>query len=117
MAIAKQSAGVSFGYKPKAKRVERRKPTWLQRMVGTLGANAREMREFAADEIVYETMDTIRLFKYLRYELGLAGPRRTTNDERAGYIRLPTDDDERRPATETAAGIRRTLLLPVCQGG
>ena len=82
MAIAKQSAGVTFGYKPKAKRVERRNSTWLQRIVGMCIVNAREMREFVADEIAYETMDTIRLLNYLRYEFGLAGPRRMVNDER-----------------------------------
>ncbi len=82
MAIAKQSAGVTVGYKSKAKRVERRKPTLLQRVIGACIANAREMREFVADEIVCETMDTIRLFKYLRYEFGWKNGRRRSADER-----------------------------------
>ena len=78
MAIAKPSAGVTIGYKPKVKQVERRKPTLLQRVVVSLLANAREMREFAADEIVYATMDTVRLLHYLRYEFGWAQGRRRT---------------------------------------
>ena len=85
MAIAKQSAGVTIGYKPKVKQVERRKPTLLQRMVVSLIANAREMREFAADEIVYATMDTVRLLNYLRYEFGLAGVRRTAGERRTTH--------------------------------
>ena len=78
MAIAKQTTGVTIGYKPKAKKGERRKLTLLQRVVVTLIANAREIRAFAADEIVYVTMDTVRLLQYLRYEFGLAGIRRRT---------------------------------------
>lgn len=80
MAIAKQSAGVTIGYKPKPKQVESRKPTRLQRMAVSVRANAREMSAFAADEIVYAMMDTMRLLKYLRYEFGFAGMRRRTAD-------------------------------------
>lgn len=93
MAIAKQSAGVTIGYKPKVKQVERRKPTRLQRMVMSLLANAREMREFAADELVYATMDTMRLLKYLRYEFGLAGMRRRTPVQRTAMDKGRTSPD------------------------
>lgn len=99
MAIAKQSMGVTVGYKPKVKQVERRKQTLLQRAALSLSANAREIREFVADEIVYATMDTARLLNYLRYEFGLAGVRRTvdvrrmTSDEgRSAIKRLETTD-------------------------
>lgn len=88
MAIAKPSSGVTIGYKPKAKRVERRKPTWLQWTAAGVIRNGRELCEFAADEIVYATMDTARLLNYLRYEFGLAGMRRRTTD-----VRRTTMDD------------------------
>lgn len=113
MAIAKQTAGVTFGYKPKVKQVERRKPTLLQRIVATCIVNAREMREFVADEIVYETMDTIRLLRYLRYEFGWAeGRRRTdgrrvTDDERRMISdeRRMTDDERRKIADGRIVGL------------
>ena len=68
--------------------------------------NAREMREFAADEIVYATMDTIRLVNYLRYEFGLAGGRRTTQGRR-----MTNDEGRFAPQRlETAEG--RVVGLP-----
>ncbi len=73
MASAKQQVGVRPGYKARERRVrveERREPSQLQKIVGVVLSNARDVREFVADEIVYATMDTIRLWEWLRYELG-----------------------------------------------
>ncbi|TAH49561.1 MAG: hypothetical protein EYC68_16745 [Chloroflexota bacterium] len=70
MAIAQRQAGVTRGYKSKTKRAARCEPSLWQRIVKSLRVSAREMREFVVDEIVYETMDTLRVLDYLRYELG-----------------------------------------------
>ena len=70
MAIAKQQIGVTRGYKPKTKRVEKRERSVFHNMLATLRASAREFRAFIADEIVYATMDTARVLNYLQYELG-----------------------------------------------
>ncbi len=70
MAIAQRQVSVTRGYKEKAKRVERREPNVLQRVVRSLRTNAREISAYVADEIVYATMDTLRVLNYLRYELG-----------------------------------------------
>lgn len=69
MAIANRTAGVTRGYKVKAKRAARNEPSGWQRAGTTLRQGAREIVCFAQDEIVYATMDTLRLLEYLRYEL------------------------------------------------
>ncbi len=71
MAIANRTAGVTRGYKAKAKRAARREPNVWQRAVATWRQGAREIACLAQDEIVYATMDTLCLFEYLRYELRL----------------------------------------------
>lgn len=75
MALAQRHAGVVKGYQAKAKRIEKVEPSFLQVAVKTLVSSAREIREFMVDEIVYETMDTVRLVRYLKYQLGFR-PRR-----------------------------------------
>jgi hypothetical protein len=70
MAIAKQPVSVTRGYKAKAKRVVRREPSLWQTVGMSLRQGARELREFVVDEIVYATMDTLRMINYLRWELG-----------------------------------------------
>src|SRR5258708_39001166 len=70
MAIAQRYAGVRRGYKTKTITAARREPTPLQRVVTSLIGGARELRAFVADELVYETIDTLRVLQYVRYELG-----------------------------------------------
>lgn len=70
MALAQRQAGVTQGYKEKAKRVERNEPSFLSRVVKILVSNAREIREFVVDEIVYATIDTIHVARYVKYQLG-----------------------------------------------
>jgi hypothetical protein len=72
MAIAQRQVGVTRGYKAKAKakRAERRDSPELAKFLASLRQGARELREFVSDEIVYATMDTLRLMRYVRYELG-----------------------------------------------
>lgn len=69
MAIAKRNAGVTLGYKTKPKRAAKRGPNVLLRTARMLRQSAYEIVVFAQDEIVYMTMDTLRLLEYLRYEL------------------------------------------------
>lgn len=70
MALAQRQAGVTQGYKEKAKFVERAGPTLLERVAKSLVANAREIRRFAADDIVYATIDTLYVMRYLKSHLG-----------------------------------------------
>ncbi|MBI4673866.1 MAG: hypothetical protein HY741_19645 [Chloroflexi bacterium] len=69
MAIANRTAGVTRGYKPKAKRAAKCEPSVWRRAAASLRQGAREIVAFAQDEIVYATMDTLHLLAYLRYEL------------------------------------------------
>lgn len=70
MAIAKKQVSVTQGYKPRTRVGTPRKANALQRALTSLGQNAREVCEFITDEIVYATMDTVRVLNYLRYEFG-----------------------------------------------
>lgn len=73
MALAQRHVGVTRGYKVKVKRVERAEPEtprWVVRAVVSLRAGARELRELFMDEIVYATIDTLRVMNFVRYELG-----------------------------------------------
>jgi hypothetical protein len=79
MAIARQQVGVRQGYRARERRVileERRTLTKLQWIAAGLLSNAREIRDAIADEIVYATMDTVRVLEWLRYEFGFRGVRR-----------------------------------------
>lgn len=69
MAMAKRNVSVSRGYKPKSARASKRGPNVLSRARVMLRENVREIIEFARDEIVYATMDTLHLFEYVRYTL------------------------------------------------
>jgi sugar-specific transcriptional regulator TrmB len=69
MAIAKRNVSVSRGYKPKRARASKRGPNVLSRARMMLRENLREIIEFARDEIVYATVDTLHLFEYVRYAL------------------------------------------------
>lgn len=70
MAIAQRQVGVTRGYRSKAKRAERRYLPQVAKVTASLKQGARELGELVADEIVYATMDTLRLMQYVRYELG-----------------------------------------------
>lgn len=70
MAIAKQQPGVTRGYRTKAQRAMPRKPTMVRRIVMSLRQGARELHEFVTDELVYATIDTVRILNFLRWELG-----------------------------------------------
>lgn len=75
MAIAKQRVGagtVTRGYKPKAERMpralpaERREPPALLRAMHSLRFGLREMLAALQDELVYVTVDTLRVMRYVR---------------------------------------------------
>jgi hypothetical protein len=73
MALAQRQVGVTRGYKVKVNRVEREEPetpAWIAQVGSSLRAGARELCELFADEIVYATMDTVRVMNFVRYELG-----------------------------------------------
>lgn len=70
MAIVKQQASVTRGYKPKGQRTAPRKLSLWQRINLSVRQGARELREFVTGELVYATMDTVRLLNFLRWELG-----------------------------------------------
>lgn len=70
MALAQRQAGVTRGYKVKVKRSERATPARVGGVVAKARAGARELRELFVDEIVYATMDTVRVLNFVRYELG-----------------------------------------------
>lgn len=70
MAIAQRSVGVRRGYKPKTKSTMRRESLVLRRVAASLLGGARELGSLVADEIIYATMDTLRVMQYVRYELG-----------------------------------------------
>lgn len=70
MALAQRQAGVTRGYKVKGKRAERETPAWIGSVVASVRAGARELRGLFVDEIVYATMDTVRVMNFVRYELG-----------------------------------------------
>jgi hypothetical protein len=91
MALAQRQAGVTHGYQEKVKRVQKTEPTLLQLVVKTLLTNARDIREFIADEIVYETLDTLHLLRYIKYQLGFRPRRRgeSVNTERTPNFAPP----------------------------
>lgn len=70
MAMAKHNAGVRQGYPTKTKRAVKRAPSVWLRAAASFKQSARALREFGRDELVYATMDTVRLLNSLRYELG-----------------------------------------------
>jgi hypothetical protein len=74
MAVAKQQVGgvqgVRRGYRVNKHRVMPAEVSKVQRLVSTCRSGARELRGFVEDEIVYATMDTLRVLSYLKYELG-----------------------------------------------
>ena len=70
MATAKQSAGVTRGYKTKTQRAAKRKPNALQRVAQTARQGASEIVEMFRDEIAYATIDTLHLVEYVRSEFG-----------------------------------------------
>ena len=69
MAIAERNVSVSRGYKSKSARAAKRGPNILQRAKVLLRQSAHEIIEFARDEIVYATIDTLHLFEYVHYAL------------------------------------------------
>ena len=61
-------SGVKRGYKPKQKSVKRREFDFVQQSAVILNQFARETLAFLADEIVYATIDTLHVLRYLRAE-------------------------------------------------
>ncbi len=72
-------SGVKRGYKPKQKLVKRREFDFVQQSVIILNQFAREALAFLTDEIVYATIDTLRVLRYLRAEFRRAPRKRVAS--------------------------------------
>jgi hypothetical protein len=58
------------GYSPRQARPRRSREAPPSRVNPSLRRVARGIRQTVADEIVYATIDTIRLWRYLRFQMG-----------------------------------------------
>ncbi|HZQ06277.1 MAG TPA: hypothetical protein VFD70_06820 [Anaerolineae bacterium] len=76
-------SGVKRGYKPKQKSVKRHEVTLAQKTLITLNQLARETLAYLADEMVYATIDTVRVLRYIRAEFGRAPRRRSESKNHA----------------------------------
>ena len=61
-------AGVKRGYKPKPKSVKRRRLDMVRQRAFKFNQLARELFAFLGDEIVYATIDTVRVVRYVQSE-------------------------------------------------
>lgn len=69
MAIAKQAVGVTRGYKSRTQRAAKQRPNVLERAGSSFQQSARALLNLARAEIVYATIDTMRLLEYMQYAL------------------------------------------------